>query len=336
MIFSEQCYKRVGWGCLRWGARFLGCLLVSTLVGCGNDVSNNDTEKSDTGNETDVETSSDPDAGLTGCGPVDTELPEGDAAELFDLPAVPVFNFYLPPAVWEQLQIDARDEQYVEAEACFEGRSIGKVGLRFKGSYGTLYNCFVDDVNTCSKLSLKTRFDEYDTDRRFYGLKHLNFQGYRFDGSYMKEKLAYELYRSMDITAPRASWAEVRVNDELQGLFGMVEQIDGRFTADRWSDSGDGNLYKELWPINTDPSFVVSRLKTNEEVPNVDAFIAFSEAMLAADEADLRSTLGDFMNLDYLDRYMATVSPPTMPPRTRAGQATTTSTSMRRRRTSSH
>ena len=241
-----------------------------------------------------------------GCGPVDPALAEADADELFGAPAVPTFDLYLPAAAWESLQANARDEQFTEAEACYEGRAIGRVGLRFKGSYGSLYNCFDESgVNQCRKLSLKLKFSEYDLDNRFFGLKRLNFQGYRYDATYIKERLAYDLFRSMGIAAPRAAWALVRVNGEPQGLFGMVEAVDGRFTADRWPGNGDQNLYKETWPINTDEAWVVERLQTNEDVADVSAFLAFSAAMLAADEADLRDTLGRFTDLDYFARYMA-------------------------------
>jgi hypothetical protein len=240
------------------------------------------------------------------CGPVDLELANLDAADLFGYAHIPTFDLYLDEQAWEDLQANAQEEQYAEAQACFEGRSIGRVGMRFKGSYGSLYNCFdVQGQNTCRKLGIKVKFSEYDTDRRFYGLKRLNFQGYRYDDSYLKEKLAYETYRAMSIVAPRASWAVLRVNDELQGLFGMVEQIDGRFTNDRWPDNGDQNLYKEVWPIQTDRDWVLSRLKTNEETADVDAFLAFAQTMNDADEADLRATLGGYMDLDALGRYMA-------------------------------
>lgn len=240
------------------------------------------------------------------CGPVDPALAEGDADALFGAPEVPTFDLYLPADEWETLQVNARDEQFVAAQACYEGRAIGRVGLRFKGSYGSLYSCFDESgANTCRKLSMKLKFSEYDLSNRFFGLKRLNFQGYRYDATYLKERLAYDLFRTMGIEAPRAAWALVRVNDEPQGLFGMVEAIDGRFTEDRWPDHGDQNLYKETWPINTDVAWVTERLKTNEEVGDVSAFVAFSAAMLAADEADLRDTLGRFADLDYFARYMA-------------------------------
>ncbi|MBN2191190.1 MAG: CotH kinase family protein [Polyangiaceae bacterium] len=221
-------------------------------------------------------------------------------------PDPPTFDLYLPADEWEALQVNARDEQFVAAQACYQGLGIGRVGLRFKGSYGSLHNCFDESgANTCRKLSMKLKFSEYDPDNRLFGLKRLNFQGYRYDSTYIKERLAYDLFRAMGIEAPRAAWALVRVNGEPQGLFGMVEAVDKRFTEDRWPDHGDQNLYKETWPINADVDWVTERLKTNEDVGDVSAFIAFAEAMLAADEAELRDTLGRFTDLDYFSRYMA-------------------------------
>ena len=240
------------------------------------------------------------------CGVPDPTLQNQNAAELFAFPHVPSFDLYLPAETWDDLQVHARDEQYTVAEACFEGKAIGRVGLRFKGSYGSLYNCFdASGVNTCRKLGMKIDFDQYEPELRFYRLKKLNFHGYHYDDSYLKERLSYDLYRAMDIVAPRAAWALLRVNDDPQGLFGMVEDVDGRFTDDRWPDNGDGNLYKEAWPGKTDDAWLLAHLHTNEELGQIGAFKAFSEAINAASEAELRATLGRYMDLDYVARYMA-------------------------------
>lgn len=240
------------------------------------------------------------------CGPSDPNLPAADAAELFDGATVPTFDFYLPDESWQWLKDHARDEEYVEAQACFDGKAIGLVGLRFKGSYGSLYNCF-DSAgnNTCRKLGMKIKVDKYLSDQRFFGLKRLNFQGYRYDDSYIKEHLSYDLFRSMGIVAPRAAFAKLRVNGEAQGLFGMIEQIDGRFTKDRWPDDGDGNLYKELWPAAANDAWITSHLKTNEDVGDISAAKAFCAAMDASTADDARTVLGSFTKLDNFERYMA-------------------------------
>ena len=299
----------------RVGRIVLAFFLLSTLLlGCSdektatqpNDTESESEDASDAGMDAgsvDTETESEQESV---CGPVDPETATADSQLLFDYDHVPTFDIYLPPETWELLQENARDEEYTEATACFEGRSIGTVGLRFKGAYGSLISCFDEnDVNICRKLGMKLKFDKYDDDNRFFGLKRLNFQGNRYDGSYLKEKLAYELYRSMGVISPRAAWANVRVNGEMLGLFGMVEQIDGRFTANRWPDNGDGNLFKETWPIRTDEEWLIDRLKTNEDAADVSDFVAFSQAMLDADLDAVRDALGVYSDLDHWARYMA-------------------------------
>jgi spore coat protein H len=249
-----------------------------------------------------------PEAGMpeNPCGPADPSLADKNSAELFAAPNIPTFDLTLPAADWEALKVNARDEQYVPAQGCFQGKSVGLVGLRFKGSYGSLYNCFnAAGQNTCRKLSMKIKFDEYVDKQNFYGLKRLNFQGYHYDASYLKERLAYDLYQAMAIVAPRATWAVLRVNGESQGLFGMVEEIDGRFTKDRWPDNGDANLFKERWPGTTNDAGLVAGLETNQKEGDVAAFKTFSATLNAAADTDLRSVLGRFTDLEYFARYMA-------------------------------
>jgi len=78
------------------------------------------------------------DSGASMCGTPDPTLASGNAAELFAATRVPTFDVYLPKADWDNLKVHARDEQFVSAQACFDGRAVGTVGLRFKGSYGSL------------------------------------------------------------------------------------------------------------------------------------------------------------------------------------------------------
>lgn len=228
------------------------------------------------------------------------------AAALFDYPRVPSFDLSLPAEAWEELKLNAQDEQYVPAELSFEGATVGTVGLRFKGYYGSLYTCFDESgAQTCPRLSMKVKFDEYNEDQRFYGLKRLNFNAYRYDDSRLKERLTYDLYRAMGVIAPRATWAVLRVNGESLGLFGMVEQLDGRFTDSHFPQAPDGNLYKELWPTEANAESAVAALTTNEETADVSAFVAFATALSAAEPSAARAVLGQYMDLDNLARYMA-------------------------------
>jgi spore coat protein CotH len=240
------------------------------------------------------------------CSSYDPALSTANSDQLFAATMIPTFDLFLPQADWENLKRNARDEQYVPAEACYQGNRLGTVGLRFKGFYGSLYYCFDSKGDLiCPRLSMKIKFDEYVDEQRFFGLKRLNFNAYQYDDSRMKEKLAYDLFRAMDIVAPRSAWAVVRVNGESQGLYGMVEAVDGRFTKNRWPQNPDGNLYKELWPTHATEGQIKNALETNEEIADISAYRSFTEAINSADDANLRTTLANYMDLDYFARFMA-------------------------------
>lgn len=240
------------------------------------------------------------------CSGLDPSLAEGDLDTLFAATSVPTFDLYLPQADWENLKAHAREEQFAPAQACYQGHALGTVGLRFKGSYGTLYECFDSQGNmTCPRLSMKVKFDEYVDGQRFFGLKRLAFNAYRYDESRMKEKLAYDLFRAAGIVVPRSAWAVLRVNGQSMGLFGMVEPVDGRFTAHHFQQNPDGNLYKEVWPTHASDAQLLAGLETNEEKPDVTDYRSFAQAFMSAADGDRLTTLGRYMDLDYVSRFMA-------------------------------
>ena len=249
----------------------------------------------------------DTDDGIDRSGEPETlEDPDDDeAAPLFDRTAVAEVRLTLPPETWDALLENATAEQYTPADVAINGESLTEVGLRFKGSYGSLYDCFDDEgALLCDKLSMKIKFNEYVDEQRFMGLKRLNLHSLRHDTTKMRDCISYDLFRESDIVTPRCSYAFVFVNDEPLGLYGMMEQIDGRFTNSRFSN-GDGNLYKEAWPDSTIPSYFTDHLKTNEETPDHLAFMTFAREMMAATDDTLSAVLEQWVDMDYLMRYTA-------------------------------
>lgn len=230
---------------------------------------------------------------------------DGEQTWVFDPSAVHVYQLSLDPERWAALQRDARDEQYTEADLSAAGRSLGRVGLRFKGGLGTLVSCFDDDgTPRCEKLSMKLKFDEYLPEQRFFGLKRLNFNSMLFEDTLMHERLAYRVYREMGVVAPRSAHARLIINGEDWGLFSLVEDIDGRFTDQHFA-GGDGNLYKEAWPGNADDALLSSALQTNEDVAEHSGFRQFQADLLAAPAAELPAVAERYLDVDALLAYLA-------------------------------
>ncbi len=233
------------------------------------------------------------------------DLSGTDAEWVFEEAAVREYQLSLAPEAWQALKASALSEQYFPAELSVDGAPFGRVGLRFKGSRGTLGRCADARGNLlCEKLSMKIKFDEYEDSQRFFGLKRLNFNSMLSDSSRLHEQLAYRLFREMGVAAPRAAHARLDVNGESLGLFSLVEQIDGRFTDDRFA-GGDGNLYKEQWIVTSDAAALDGRLETNEEAPDHRVMIQFHEELAAAAPEARPDVLARFMDVDELMAYLA-------------------------------
>ena len=245
--------------------------------------------------------------------------PDDAATYLFDADELREYALDIAPADLALIDADPRAEQYVPATLTFEGQSYA-VQARYKGSVGGFRNCVGGDgggfeaggAKTCTKLSMKVAFDQVDPEGRFYGLRKLQFHSMNRDPSMLKERLGYAIFRQMDLPAPRAVHARLIINGQLSGVYALIEQIDGRFTRSRFTEGGEGNLYKEAWPIGMDrigrpDAYFLDKLETNEDqAPSVDTMVRFGAELQATSLAQLPELIGRYTDRDALMRYVAT------------------------------
>ncbi|MDC3210335.1 CotH kinase family protein, partial [Saprospiraceae bacterium] len=198
----------------------------------------------------------------------------------------------------------------------FDGETISPIGIRYKGSIGAFLGCVSgnDWINpsgykTCTKLSLKIKINWEGREEKFYGLKKIQLHSMNNDDSQMRDRLGYWLFSEMGIPAPRATHAKLMVNGKYVGVFALIENIDGRFTRLNF-DSGEGNLYKEVWPLNSNNESqseqkYIDALKTNkDENPNVQLMKSFAEEIVTADfGTDLQNVISDKMNINEIIAY---------------------------------
>lgn len=253
---------------------------------------------------------------------VETSEPTGvenylqlDADYLFNQNKLPTFELNLPESALAQINANPTAEQYVEGSLTFEGETISPVGIRYKGSIGAFVNCVsgADWANpsgskTCTKLSMKIKINWDDPEARFYGLKKLQFHSMNNDPTQMRERLGYWLYRSMGVPTPRAVHARLIINGKYNGLFALVEQIDGRFARHNFED-GTGNIYKEVWPVNEQgkaffDNWYLQHLKTNEnDNPSVALMRTFGEEIENADDTTIKDVIANRMDIDEIISY---------------------------------
>ncbi len=235
-----------------------------------------------------------PDAGPT---PSKTE-------RLFDDEAPPrLFRITVAPADLAFLDEDPRREEWVPAAVEWEGERFAEAALRYKGAYGSLFACVDDDGNrTCPKLSLKVSFNEYVDGGRFAGVRKLVFNSAVRDRSYLRERLAYSLFRSVGITASRAVHARVSINGAPPSLFVLVENIDKEWIEDRF-ERDEGNLYKQVWPQHTQPDPYLHALRTNEERHDVSRMVELARLLPTLTPETFNEGIDPWIDRDVMASY---------------------------------
>ena len=236
---------------------------------------------------------------------------------IFNDDSLYTFEIRLPQENLDFLDNDPAREEYTEASLIFRGDTISPIGMRYKGSVGAFVNCLSGNSvfdpsgsKTCTKLSIKLKMNWLNSSDKFYGLKKLQFHSMNLDASQFHDRLGYYLFREMGVPAPRCVHAKLVINGEYVGLFVLVEQIDGRFT-DYHFEEGDGNLYKEVWPltshgqVNSDQAFM-DALKTNEdENPSFNIIKSLAINLKNAQESQLLNELSNWMDIEESLAYCA-------------------------------
>lgn len=148
-------------------------------------------------------------------------------------------------------RIGERPFDWVRGDVVIDGESIAKVGLRHKGNSSS-------GIRT-PKLPLKIDFGQYEKGQQFHGITTLVLNNGFKDPSMLREKLAYDLFRSQGLPASRCAFARVylkvvdgvppdgadaeKPQEQFLGLYTMVEHVDEAFLDEHFGGH-TGNLYK--------------------------------------------------------------------------------------------
>jgi spore coat protein CotH len=222
---------------------------------------------------------------------------------------------------------------YVPATLKIDGQDLGRVGVRYKGAWGTFRTCLQGATgstggvvparpqggdgngNGCTnQLPLKVAFDEIDPLKRWNGLKKVNLHSLIRDFTKMHEKLTFQIFRGMGIATARSTHARVTLTvgaASAVALYALTENVsDGRFTEDRWPRDQNGNLYKQGWPRFVTAAYWQPKLETNTDaVPPVthDKVLAFSKEVYygRANPETVLAALHKWSDVEWLARVMA-------------------------------
>lgn len=178
---------------------------------------------------------------------------------------------------WQDLLDNAADEEYHLTSVTYKDVTLDEVAIRTKGN-----SSLTSIVRSGGeRFSFNIDVNEYVDGQKLLGMKKFVLNNMFNDPSYMREYIAYDLLDEMGVATPQHSYVNVYVNDELKGLYLLVEFVNGDF-IEKHFDNAEGDLYKpdgvgsDLQWINDDfASYSDVELKTNEDSSDNGAFMNF-------------------------------------------------------------
>lgn len=191
---------------------------------------------------------SDADSGALGDA-ADAAPPPGDAAvdsgstwvDIYDPAKIPTFELTLDATALAILSnpstVEADQKKWAHGAFKCGNVVLADVGVRRKGS--STFRALPQ------KAAFKIRFDKYVAGQRFMGLTDLTLNNSMSDPTFIAERLAYHVFRSVGLPAQRANSAEVIINGAPYGLYLNVETPNLDFIRRVFPFSG-----KTLYEVN--------------------------------------------------------------------------------------
>jgi spore coat protein CotH len=175
------------------------------------------------------------------------EAPSYTSDDLFDDAVLHQIDVELSDASWQALEDDPYT--YVLGSVTVDGVSVNDVGVRLRGKIGSFQPI-------TGKPKWKFDLNRFVPGQRAFGVKAISLNNSVVDCSYLREAISYDVYRAVDVFAPRIAFTQVTVNGMDYGLYQIIETQDDAYLDERYDDAS-GNLYdgKYYWGGGWDFSF---------------------------------------------------------------------------------
>jgi spore coat protein H len=210
----------------------------------------------------------------------------------------------------------ANEFNYAKVEITIDGQPFPDAGLRFKGNSSYRF----------SRGSLKKPF-KIDTNRfikgqKLHGRTKLNLSNAFLDSAFMKEKLAYELYRAAGLPSPQTGWANVVLSVEgiaekkPLGIYVVIEQMDERYLEENLKGDPQQSILTKPeslddWEyLGKNPDayqrYNLKIGKTN--TPTIQRFMETMRLIETAPDREFAEKIQHYVDLEKLAGYLAATS----------------------------
>lgn len=174
----------------------------------------------------------------------------GYAGGLFDTGFVHKINVNIPEEDWDDLLEHPVDKTKYKVGVEIDGEEVKDVSFSTKGNSSLL---FVADDPDSDRYSFKINFGKYKKGQTFHGLDKLSLNNEHTDATYLKDYVAYNMFREMGLPSPLTSFIWVTINGKDYGLYTAVEDVGESYLERNYG--GEGVIYK---PESTDPTIALT------------------------------------------------------------------------------
>ena len=208
----------------------------------------------------------------------------------------PVYHILISSTNLQRLDNNPSSDDFVEATFVHDGAVYDAISVRYRGAW----------ARSWAKKSWKIKFNKghYFEDQRT-----INLNSCFRDPAFMREKLAYDVFKSAGIPYCETKFVRLQLNGQFWGVFVEVEHPDKRYMAR--NNRPNGALYKanpgadnrDERVFGSYEEYVSAYDKHSREWESYDDLITFIEQLNAAPNAE--QFLKDNLNLDAYASYMA-------------------------------
>jgi len=159
--------------------------------------------------------------------------PQQTTAELFDDAVLHTVQLFINSRDLTILRQRFGENIYMPADIVIDGTRVRNVAVRVRGTAS----------RNPTKMGLRVDFNFYTPGQRFRGLESIVLDNLYQDSSNIREMLAMNVFRRMGEPAPREAFCRMSINNQYQGLYGLVEEIVPEFAAGVTGEA-DGFLFE--------------------------------------------------------------------------------------------
>ncbi len=145
------------------------------------------------------------------------------ADELFDAQSLHEIRLLINSKDLQLLRANFTENTYYPADLIWGGggQRVRNVGVRSRGLGSRNGN----------KLGLRVDFDRYTDGQRFAGLASIVLDNLLQDPAMVRERVAMAFFNRVGVPAPLESFCRLFINNEYQGVYAIVEELEPAFAA---------------------------------------------------------------------------------------------------------